>query len=417
MIERNVDTVIIGTGPAGLAAACKMKELGVEPIILERDKFLGGILPQCIHPGFGLIYFKEDLTGPEFIQRFIDKVRSYKIETKLNTMVLEIKNDSKERKKVIAINPKDGLIIFNTKTIILGMGCREKTRYNINIPGTRPAGIFTAGTAQRLINIEGLMPGKEVVILGSGDVGLIMARRFSLENAKVKMVLEIQPYLCGLLRNRVQCLTDFNIPLLLSHAVVDIHGKNRIEGVTIAKVDENFKPIKETEQYISCDCLILSVGLIPENELSSNVDIVIDPNTGGPIVTENLETTVSGVFACGNALLVNDLVDYVVEQGEIAAIGAVDFIKCSSRRTGRWQNVICGEGIRLIMPQRVSGDKDMKFLIRVNEPFQHIKLFIEEINKEIELERAVPGEMIKIKLKKEEISKAKDKLTFSIKGI
>lgn len=413
MIERDVDCLIIGSGSAGLSCACKIKKYGVEPVIVERDNILGGILSQCIHPGFGLSYFKEDLTGVEFIQRFIDKVSSYNIESMLNTMVLEIKN-SFPKKKVIAVNSKDGIIIFNAKTVILAMGCREKTRHNLNIPGTRPAGIYTAGTAQRMINIEGLMPGKEVVILGSGDVGLIMARRFTLEGARVKMVIEILPHLGGLLRNKVQCLDDFNIPLILNHTVVNIHGKRRIEGVTIAKVDKNFKPIKRTEKHVLCDCLILSVGLIPENEISKNAGIKIDSRTSGPYVNENLETTVPGIFACGNVLLVNDIVDEVVLQGEIVAKSAFLHIK-NLKSKEKWKNVICGKNLRFVVPQMVSGKKDVKFLLRVKRPVENAVLEILEISKKIKIERAMPGEMLKIGLKKEEIRKAGNKLSFSLK--
>lgn len=414
MIEKNVDAVIIGSGPAGLAAACKMKEMGIDPVVIERDNILGGILPQCIHPGFGLVYFKEELTGPEFIQRFIDKAKGYNIDIKLNTMVLEIEYESYMRKRVIAVNPDEGVLCFNTKVIILAMGCRERTRQNINMPGTRPSGVYTAGTAQRLMDIEGLMPGKEVVILGSGDIGLIMARRFTLENAKVKMVVEIQPYLCGLTRNRVQCLNDFDIPLLLSHTIVDIHGYERVEGVTIARVDENFVPIKGTEKYVACDCVIISVGLIPENELSTRAGISIDPATGGPIVSEELETEIPGIYACGNVLLVNDLVDFAVEQAEIAAESASKFIKNSGRIPMKWKKVIPGKGIRLIVPHKVSGKVDVSFLLRVEKPVEDAKIVIPEIAKKIKIRRAVPGEMIRINLKKEEIIKSGDRLTFSM---
>lgn len=320
----NYDIVIIGGGPAGLGAAVEAYEKGVKNIvIIERDKYLGGILEQCIHNGFGLQEFKEELTGPEYAQRFIDKVEEYDINVMLETMVLEITPD----RIVKAVNSKEGVFTIKAGAIILAMGCRERPRGAIMIPGTRPAGILTAGTAQRYVNMEGYLPGKEIVILGSGDVGLIMARRLTLEGAKVKAVVELMPYSSGLTRNIVQCLEDFNIPLLLSHTVIEIHGKDRVEGVTIAKVDENREPIMETAQYISCDTLILSVGLIPENELSQKAGIELDPITGGPIVNEMLETSVPGIFACGNVLQVHDLVDNVTAEARLAANSAIRFIR------------------------------------------------------------------------------------------
>lgn len=316
------DVVVIGGGPAGLAAALSARECGAEGVlILERDRELGGILNQCIHNGFGLHIFKEELTGPEYAKRYIHKVNQLKIEYKLNTMVLEIGRD----KVITATNRQDGIFQIQAKAIVLAMGCRERPRGALNIPGYRPAGIFTAGTVQRLVNMENYMPGKEVVILGSGDIGLIMARRMTLEGAKVKVVAELLPYSGGLKRNVVQCLNDYNIPLKLSHTVTDIHGRERITGVTIAKVDCMGKPIQGTEEYYACDTLLLSVGLIPENELSRELGVEMNPVTNGPVVDEQLETSVSGVFACGNVLHVHDLVDYVSEEAAAAGRNAAKY--------------------------------------------------------------------------------------------
>lgn len=320
----NYELVIIGGGPAGLAAAVSARENGIQSIlILERDRELGGILNQCIHNGFGLHTFQEELTGPEYADRYIRQVRELGIEYRLNTMALEITTD----RKVTAINPSDGMFEIQAGAVILAMGCRERPRGALNIPGYRPSGIFSAGTAQRLVNMEGYMPGKEVVILGSGDIGLIMARRMTLEGAKVKAVAELMPYSSGLKRNIVQCLDDYGIPLKLSHTVVRIHGKERLEGVTLAQVDENRKPVAGTEEEISCDTLLLSVGLIPENELSGACGVAIDSVTRGPEVNESLETTVPGIFACGNVLHVHDLVDYVSGEAALAGKYAAEYIK------------------------------------------------------------------------------------------
>lgn len=317
------DIVIIGGGPAGLAAAIAAKQSGVnDVIILERDSCLGGILNQCIHNGFGLHTFKEELTGPEYAARYIEKAVEANIPYKLNTMVLSI-NDKLE---IAAVNEEDGLINIKAKAVILAMGCRERSRGALNIPGFRPAGVYSAGTAQRLINIEGQQVGKEIVILGSGDIGLIMARRMTLEGAKVKLVAELLPYSGGLKRNIVQCLDDFDIPLLLSHTIVKIHGKKRVTGVTIAKVGNDRKPIAGTEEYYTCDTLLLSVGLLPENELSKSAGVELSNITGGPVVNDSLTTSVEGIFACGNVLHVHDLVDFVSEEAAIAGENAAEYV-------------------------------------------------------------------------------------------
>lgn len=409
------DLVIIGAGPAGLAAALEAAEQGVKDILLvERDSGLGGILQQCIHNGFGLHIFKEELTGPEYAQRFIDRLENTGIEVLPDTMVIEITPD----KRIIAVNSRSGVLEIRAKAVIMAMGCRERTRGAINIPGYRPAGIFTAGTAQRFVNIEGYMPGKDIVILGSGDIGLIMARRFTLEGANVKCVLEIMPYSNGLTRNVVQCLEDYGIPLRLSHTVIEIHGKKRVEGVTAAKVDENLKPILSTAEFIPCDTLLLSVGLIPENELTKMTGADFDANTQGPVVNQRMETSCEGIFACGNVLHVHDLVDFVTMEARLAARGAVQYLR-QKDRISEVISINVGEGLRYVLPHAVSTEKMLdekqNFFMRSTRPMKKARLTIESasgIIKTKPLRYVRPSEMINVELKKSEISKAAGHMKF-----
>ena len=373
---KNVDLVIIGGGPAGLAAAIEARRHGVEDLlILERDNELGGILNQCIHNGFGLHTFKEELTGPEYAARFIQQTKELGIPYKLNTMVLDLAAD----KTVTAMNRTDGLFQLHPKAVVLAMGCRERPRGALNIPGYRPAGIFTAGTAQRLVNMEGYLPGRKVVILGSGDIGLIMARRMTLEGAEVQVVAELMPYSGGLKRNIVQCLDDYGIPLKLSHTVVDIQGKERVEGITLARV-ENGRPVPGTEEHYDCDTLLLSCGLLPENELSRAAGVALSPVTGGPAVNESLETSIPGVFAAGNVLHVHDLVDYVSEEAGATGAHAAAYIQ--QGETG--QNapalpVLCRNGVRYTVPSTVRpacvGDK-LTLRFRVDNVYQNKKIAV-----------------------------------------
>lgn len=409
MKNYETDVCIVGAGGAGLAAAIEVKKAGLGVLIIERDRELGGITLQCIHNGFGLHEFGEELTGPEYAQRFINEVKKFEIPYLLDTMVIEFTRD----KVLYAVNNKDGLIKIQAKAIILAMGCRERTRGAINIPGFRPAGIYTAGQAQRFVNVEGYLPGKTYVILGSGDIGMIMARRLIFEGCQVKAVIEINPYASGLIRNQVQCLEDFNIPLILSYTVTKIHGRDRLQGVSIAKIDTNFDRVIGTERFIECDTLLLSVGLIPENELTLQAGASLSKN-GGPVVDNNLETTIDGVFACGNVLQVHDLVDMVSAEAKRAGQNAIDYINTRYGKDIKRKNqinVVAGENVNYIKPDLVNRSdlsKEIIFTLRVKYPDRRVQIQLkDETGRTFYTKNKVyviPSEMIELKIHLEKVN-------------
>ncbi len=403
------DCAVIGSGPAGLAAALAAWDSGLKKVVLiERDLELGGILPQCIHDGFGSIVFKETLTGPEYAQRFIDRLTSTGVEVLLDTMVLDLAAD----RKISAVSAANGVVELEPKTVILAMGCRERTRHNILIPGFRPAGVITAGLAQRWINIEGLMPGRRVVVLGSGDIGMIMARRFCLEGAEVEGVYELMDHPGGLTRNRVQCLDNFDIPLHLAHTVTFIHGRKRVTGVSVAAVDEARKPVAATERFIPCDTLMLSVGLIPENELSRKAGVQLDEITGGPVVDDTMHTSVPGIFACGNVVNVYDLVDYVTQTAETAGRGAAAWVQAGGPEPQPRIRVLPGRNVSYVVPQYVTSlEREVSFYFRVEHPEKAVVARVSADGEELARKKAKmvrPPEMVRARAKAREWAAGSD---------
>ncbi|MGB2856830.1 MAG: NAD(P)/FAD-dependent oxidoreductase [Dehalococcoidia bacterium] len=411
-MRMKADVTVIGSGPAGLTAALSAHESGAkEVLLLEREEELGGILKQCIHNGFGLEQFKEDYTGPEYAERLIEEIEKTNVRRLLNTMVIDLTPD----RAITAVNPEKGIFQIESKSVVLAMGCRERARGSIGIPGTRPAGIYTAGVAQRFVNIDGYLPGKEIVILGSGDIGMIMARRLTLEGAQVKGVYEIMNYPGGLKRNIVQCLNDFDIPLHLSHTVTEIQGKERLEGVVVSRVDEKMQPIEGSEKFIACDTLLLSVGLIPENELSKGAGIELSPITKGPATTETMETAVAGVFSCGNVSTVFDLVDYVAQTGMTAGRNAARFATGDRKKERPSVEVIPGDNVRVLFPQRYSFQDDLILFIRSAKPIERpLSIDISPLEMHIKKLYARPNEMIRVKVPRDKLKDITESIEVNI---
>ena len=403
------DVLVVGGGPAGLAATIKASELGLNSILVENRERLGGVPLQCIHPGFGLHYFGEDLTGTELIYRLLEKFMDLGIEYYVGAHVADLNLSFPERRATIIT--RDGVLEVDASAIIYATGARERHVFDIWVTGHRPAGVYTAGEAQAMMDVDGVMPGREILIVGSGDVGLIMARRFALEGARVKAVVETLPYPGGLLRNVVQCLHDYGIPLLLETSVIEIHGRRRVEEVVVSKVDAEFKPVPGTERTIKCDTVIIAAGLRPYIPMLEEKGVIIDSVTGGPVVNDYLETSMPGVFVCGNALLINDLVDYVLEQGEQAAEGAYLFVKNGGIPTFRFRWMLKGRNIRFVVPHYLSGVRDVTVYARVMKPIRNVAILFPEIDKHVNLPVVRPAEMIRVKLRKDEISKTSGKIT------
>ncbi|MGQ9514675.1 MAG: NAD(P)/FAD-dependent oxidoreductase [Thermoproteota archaeon] len=416
MRVRSADVIVVGGGPAGLAAATSCREGGLRVLLIEREGILGGILPQCIHTGFGILEMKEDYTGPEFAEILEKRARDSGVGILTETYAVRLEHSDGRGVLLETVSPR-GVEVIEAPSLICSTGCRERNAFEIGIVGDRPAGVMTAGTAQALMDLHGLLPGKEVVVVGSGDVGLIMARRFALEGASVKAVVEISSYPGGLMRNIVQCLEDFGIPLLLSHSVLEVRGRKRVESVIVAEVDQRQAPIRGTEMEVKCDTVIVAAGLVPEAGLLERAGAELDPLTGGPVVNEFLETSLGGVFACGNVLVVNNLVDHAVEQGKLCAMSAKSFLNGTLKRPPpeAWKRTVPGENVRFVVPHLFSGDLETIFYARVRSPVKDCVLSLKEVDKEIRIRAAMPAEMMRVEVEGDLLSKVREALTFEVR--